>query len=47
MPHNKVRKPAVELVGLGDLSQFHQLGEVVDLCTDREVIISQLVGSHL
>ena len=47
MPHDKVRKPAVEFVSLGDLSQLHQLGEVVDLCSDCKVVVGELVGSHL
>ena len=44
---DKVRKPAVELVSLGDLSQLHQLGEVVNLCSDSEVVIGELMSPGL
>ena len=41
--HDQVRKPAVELVGLRNVCEFHEFGEMIDLGTDRKVVIGELV----
>ena len=47
VPDDQVRKPAVEFVRLRDLRELHELAEVIDLGTDREVVIGELVGTRL
>ena len=46
-PDDQVRKPSVELDSLRDFRQLHQLTEVIDLGTDCEVVVSELVSTRL
>lgn len=47
LPDDQVTEPAIELDSLRNLRELHQLRKVLDLRSDREVIVRQCVGARL